>query len=56
VDERAAKEFVHRCHSDLHLGDLHLANIIVWQRRPALYDAIEFDEAVSCSWISSGPL
>ena len=34
--------FVRRCH-----GDLHLANIVMWDGRPALYDAIEFDEAIA---------
>ena len=42
LDERAAAGFVRRCH-----GDLHLANIVMWEGRPALYDAIEFDEAVA---------
>ena len=42
LNERASNGFVRRCH-----GDLHLANIIVWDGRPALYDAIEFDEAIA---------
>ena len=42
LEERAAAGFVRRCH-----GDLHLANIVMWEGRPALYDAIEFDEAVA---------
>jgi uncharacterized protein len=42
LDARAGKGFVRRCH-----GDLHLANIVVWQGRPTLYDAIEFDEAIA---------
>src|SRR6185295_9456970 len=42
LDERAARGFVRRCH-----GDLHLANIVMWQGRPVLYDAIEFDEAIA---------
>jgi hypothetical protein len=42
LDEHGASGFVRRCH-----GDLHLANIVVWQGRPALYDAIEFDEALA---------
>ena len=42
LDERAASGFTRRCH-----GDLHLANIVMWDGRPALYDAIEFDEAVA---------
>jgi aminoglycoside phosphotransferase family enzyme/predicted kinase len=42
LDARARSGFVRRCH-----GDLHLANIVMWQGRPALYDAIEFDEALA---------
>jgi predicted kinase len=33
---------VRRCH-----GDLHLANVVLRQGQPALYDAIEFDEAIA---------
>jgi predicted kinase len=32
---------VRRCH-----GDLHLANVVMWQGRPMLYDAIEFDDSM----------
>ena len=42
LDERAANGFVRRCH-----GDLHLANIVMWEGHPALYDAIEFDEGLA---------
>ncbi len=42
LNARAQRGCVRRCH-----GDLHLANIVVWQGRPALYDAIEFDDAVA---------
>jgi aminoglycoside phosphotransferase family enzyme/predicted kinase len=42
LDERARRGFVRRCH-----GDLHLANIVLWQGRPVFYDAIEFDEAIA---------
>jgi aminoglycoside phosphotransferase family enzyme/predicted kinase len=41
LDGRARDGFVRRCH-----GDLHLANVVVWQGRPMLYDAIEFDDAM----------
>jgi len=34
--------FVHRCH-----GDLHLRNIVLIDGRPVLFDALEFDEALS---------
>ena len=36
---RGAQGFVRRCH-----GDLHLANIMVEQGRPVLFDCIEFNE------------
>src|SRR6201999_4509042 len=39
---RAAAGFVHRCH-----GDLHLGNLCLWQGSPVLFDALEFDEALS---------
>jgi aminoglycoside phosphotransferase family enzyme len=42
LDEGAAHGDVRRCH-----GDLHLANIVLWQGRPVAYDAIAFDDAVA---------
>jgi aminoglycoside phosphotransferase family enzyme/predicted kinase len=42
LDERASAGCVRRCH-----GDLHLNNIVLWQGRPALFDAIEFDEELA---------
>src|SRR5262249_22455280 len=42
LEERARAGSVRRGH-----GDLHLANIVLWQDRPVLYDAIEFDEAIA---------
>ncbi|MBB4258699.1 MULTISPECIES: bifunctional aminoglycoside phosphotransferase/ATP-binding protein [unclassified Bradyrhizobium] len=36
--ERGGQGFVRRCH-----GDLHLANIVLIDDRPVLFDAIEFD-------------
>jgi aminoglycoside phosphotransferase family enzyme/predicted kinase len=42
LNERAGNGFVRRCH-----GDLHLGNIVLWQGRPSLYDAIEFDETIA---------
>ncbi|MBH5400928.1 AAA family ATPase [Bradyrhizobium sp. CNPSo 4010] len=36
--ERGRRGFVRRCH-----GDLHLANIVLIEDRPVLFDAIEFD-------------
>lgn len=42
LDRRAAAGLVRRCH-----GDLHCANIVLWQGRPLLYDAIEFDDEIA---------
>lgn len=42
LDKRARRGFVRRCH-----GDLHLANVVLWRGRPALYDAVEFDDAIA---------
>jgi predicted kinase len=39
---RAAEGRVRRCH-----GDLHLGNLCLWQGRPTLFDALEFDEALA---------
>ncbi|PWS35665.1 hypothetical protein DFH01_18920 [Falsiroseomonas bella] len=39
---RAAQGLVRRCH-----GDLHLANLCLWEGRPVAFDAIEFDEAIA---------
>jgi uncharacterized protein len=40
--DRAAAGFVRRAH-----GDLHLGNLCLWDGRPVLFDAIEFDEAIA---------
>jgi len=40
--ERAAAGCVRRCH-----GDLHLANIVLWDGQPTLFDAIEFNDALA---------
>lgn len=42
LDERSAAGLVRRCH-----GDLHLGNIVLWQGRPLLFDALEFDEKLA---------
>lgn len=42
LDRRAQAGRVRRCH-----GDLHLGNIVLWQGRPVLFDAIEFDENIA---------
>lgn len=39
IKRRAEAGFVRRCH-----GDLHLGNIVLWEGRPTLFDALEFDE------------
>ena len=39
---RSAAGLVRRCH-----GDMHLGNVVLWQGRPCLFDAIEFDEALA---------
>ncbi|MEJ2410764.1 MAG: AAA family ATPase [Novosphingobium sp.] len=38
LDERGESGHVRHCH-----GDLHLANICLWQGRPTLFDCLEFD-------------
>jgi aminoglycoside phosphotransferase family enzyme/predicted kinase len=42
LDQRAGQGLVRRCH-----GDLLLDNIVMWQGRPVLFDAIEFDEELA---------
>jgi uncharacterized protein len=42
IAAREREGFVRRCH-----GDLHLRNIVMWEGRPRLFDAIEFDEALA---------
>ena len=42
IGEREREGFVRRCH-----GDLHLKNIVLWEGRPRLFDAIEFDESLA---------
>ena len=43
LESRRAAGFVRRCH-----GDAHLRNIVLLNDRPALFDAIEFNDAISC--------
>jgi aminoglycoside phosphotransferase family enzyme/predicted kinase len=43
LDERRALGFVRQCH-----GDLHLRNIVLLNRRPTLFDGVEFDDRISC--------
>jgi aminoglycoside phosphotransferase family enzyme/predicted kinase len=42
VRARAALGYVRRAH-----GDLHLGNLCLWQGKPVLFDALEFDEAMA---------
>ena len=42
LDARGASGHVRHCH-----GDLHLANICLWQGLPTLFDCLEFDEALA---------
>jgi uncharacterized protein len=42
LNERGRRGQVRRCH-----GDLHLANIVLIENRPVLFDAIEFDETIA---------
>jgi aminoglycoside phosphotransferase family enzyme/predicted kinase len=42
LEQRGRAGFVRRCH-----GDLHLANIVVIDEKPVLFDAIEFDERIA---------
>ncbi|MHA1563795.1 MAG: bifunctional aminoglycoside phosphotransferase/ATP-binding protein [Alphaproteobacteria bacterium] len=43
LDNRLAEGMVRRCH-----GDLHLRNICLIEGRPTIFDAIEFDDRLSC--------
>jgi aminoglycoside phosphotransferase family enzyme/predicted kinase len=42
LERRGALGFVRRCH-----GDLHLANIVLIEGKPVLFDAIEFDTLIA---------
>jgi aminoglycoside phosphotransferase family enzyme/predicted kinase len=42
LEQRGRQGYVRRCH-----GDLHLANIVLIDGKPVLFDAIEFDAAVA---------
>jgi len=43
LDARRHDGFVRQCH-----GDLHLRNICLFEGRPALFDAIEFNDHITC--------
>jgi aminoglycoside phosphotransferase family enzyme/predicted kinase len=42
LEQRGSQGFVRRCH-----GDLHLANIVLLDHQPVLFDAIEFDSLIA---------
>jgi aminoglycoside phosphotransferase family enzyme/predicted kinase len=42
LEQRGRQGYLRRCH-----GDLHLANIVVIDRKPVLFDAIEFDPVMA---------
>ena len=42
LERRGEQGFVRRCH-----GDLHLANIVLIEGKPVLFDAIEFDPLIA---------
>jgi uncharacterized protein len=42
LEQRGRRGFVRRCH-----GDLHLANIVLIESQPVLFDAIEFDPVIA---------
>jgi uncharacterized protein len=44
LDARRAAGLVRQCH-----GDLHLRNIVLLDGRPTLFDAVEFNEEISCT-------
>ena len=43
LEERRLRGLVRRCH-----GDLHLRNICLFEGRPTLFDAIEFNDKIAC--------
>jgi uncharacterized protein len=42
LEQRGIQGYVRRCH-----GDLHLANIVLLDHKPVLFDAIEFDPVIA---------
>lgn len=43
LDRRRIEGYVRECH-----GDLHLGNIVLFEGRPTLFDAIEFNDDIAC--------
>ena len=44
LEDRRKAGFVRQCH-----GDLHLRNIVLLDGRPTLFDAVEFNDEISCT-------
>ena len=44
LEDRREAGFVRQCH-----GDLHLRNIVLVDGRPTLFDAVEFNDEISCT-------
>lgn len=44
LDSRQREGFVRQCH-----GDLHLRNLVLLNGRPTLFDAVEFNDEISCT-------
>jgi aminoglycoside phosphotransferase family enzyme/predicted kinase len=44
LERRRQSGFVRQCH-----GDLHLRNIVLLDGRPTLFDAVEFNDEISCT-------
>lgn len=44
LERRRESGFVRQCH-----GDLHLRNIVLLDGRPTLFDAVEFNDEISCT-------
>ena len=44
LERRRKSGFVRQCH-----GDLHLRNIVLLDGRPTLFDAVEFNDEISCT-------
>ena len=43
LEQRRVEGYVRECH-----GDLHLGNVVLFEGRPTLFDAIEFNDDLSC--------
>lgn len=44
LERRRREGLVRQCH-----GDLHLRNLVLLDRRPTLFDAVEFNDRISCT-------